>query len=101
MCESCHPTRKSSKLWTHLLVQLCTVVVTLLPSPGDGAAYSGRVPGADAGHFAQAFVGLPWKLLGMPATGHPCKWDWLAAQRLRQAPLTSLPGATVSTGPYL
>lgn len=76
-------------------------MVTLLPSPGDGAAYSGRMPGPNAGHFAQAFVGLPWKLLGMPATGDPCKWDWLEAQRLLQALLTSLSGATVSTWPYL
>lgn len=58
--------------WTHLLVELSAVVVTFLPSPGNGAAHTGRVPSADAGYLAQPLVGFPWQLLGMPTAGNPC-----------------------------
>lgn len=59
----------------YFLVEFCAVVVALLASPGDGVAHASRMPGPDAGHFPQPFVGFPRELLGVPPTGHPWRTE--------------------------
>ena len=49
-----------------LLVDLCTVVVSLLTSTGDRVLDPGRMPGSDTSDLAETLVRLPRKLLGMP-----------------------------------
>ena len=68
-------------LQTHLLVELRAVMVALLPSPGNGAAHAGRVPGTNAGHLAQPLMGLPRQLLRMPAACDACRREGLLAER--------------------
>jgi len=40
----------------HLLVDLCTVVETLLTSAGHSPAHTGRVPSTNAGHLRKRRV---------------------------------------------
>ena len=49
-----------------LLVDLGTVMVTLLTGASDGELDTGRMPRADASDLAETFVGLAWQLLGVP-----------------------------------
>ena len=49
-----------------LLVDLCTVVVSLLTSTGDRVLDPGRMPGSDTSNLAKTLVRLPRQLLGMP-----------------------------------
>lgn len=90
-------------LQTHLLVELRAVMVALLPSPGNGAAHAGRVPGTNAGHLAQPLMGLPRQLLRMPAACDACRREGLLAERpvWSPPPPGSLPGATTPMRPYL
>merc|ERR1719249_304868 len=49
-----------------LLVDLGTVMVSLLTSTGDSVLDTGGMPGSDTGNLPETFVRLPGKLLGMP-----------------------------------
>jgi len=49
-----------------LLVDLRAVMITLLSDAGDRIGDSGRMPGADASHFAKTLVRLARKLLHVP-----------------------------------
>ena len=49
-----------------LLVDLGTVVVSLLPGTSDGVLDTARMPGSDTGDLAETLVRLPGQLLGMP-----------------------------------
>lgn len=53
-----------------LLVQLGTVVVTVLTGAGDGEAHAGRVPRADASNLAETAVGLARKTGHAPTRDH-------------------------------
>ena len=49
-----------------LLVDLGTVMVTLLTGARDGVLDSAGMPGTDTSDLAKTFMGLSWQLLGMP-----------------------------------
>ena len=54
----------------HLLVDLGTVVEALLTGAGGGPLHAGRVPRADAGHLAEATMGLARQAGDAPALHH-------------------------------
>ena len=54
----------------NLLVDLGTVMVTLLTGASDGELDSAWMPGTDTSDLAKTFVSLSWQLLGMPTGGH-------------------------------
>lgn len=56
------------------------MVVALLAGARDSVTHAGGMPSSDARHFPQPFVGLPGKLLGVPAARHTCR---VAHHRLR------------------
>lgn len=66
------------ELKTHLLVDLRAVVVAFLACARYSASHTGGMPGADARHFPQSLVGLPGKLLRVPAAGHTCNRLWVS-----------------------
>ena len=49
-----------------LLVDLGTMMVTLLTGASDGELDAGRMPGSDASDLAETLVGLARQLLGVP-----------------------------------
>jgi len=49
-----------------LLVDLGTVMVSLLTGTSDGVLDTARMPGSDTGDLAETLVRLPGQLLGMP-----------------------------------
>jgi len=54
----------------NLLVDLGSVMVTLLTGASDGELDSAGMPGTNTSDLAKTFMGLPWQLLGMPTGGH-------------------------------
>lgn len=64
----------------HFLIDLRTMIIALLASARYSVSHAGGVPGSDARHFPQPFVGLPGKLLGVPAARHTCRYTDLGAQ---------------------
>jgi len=50
----------------HSLVNLGTVVVTLLTSTGHADGDTGRMPGTNTGHLAETSVGLTWETSNAP-----------------------------------
>ena len=54
----------------NLLVDLGTVMVTLLTGASDGELDSAGMPGTNTSDLAKTFMGLSWQLLGMPTGGH-------------------------------
>merc|ERR1712111_86957 len=50
----------------NLLVDLGTVMVTLLTGASDGELDSAWMPGTNTSDHAKTFVSLSWQLLGMP-----------------------------------
>ena len=55
-----------------LLVDLCTVVVSLLTSTSDSVLDSGRMPGSDTSNLTKTLVRLPRKFLGVPPGSDAC-----------------------------
>ena len=55
-----------------LLVDLCTVVVSLLTSTGDSVLDPGRMPGSDTSNLTKTLVRLPRKFLGVPPGSDAC-----------------------------
>jgi len=53
-----------------LLVDLGTVVVALLTSPGNGVLDPAGMPGSNAGNLPETLVGLPGQLFGVPSACH-------------------------------
>merc|ERR1711865_108769 len=53
-----------------LLVDLSTVMVTILTSTGHGVGHLGRMPGANASHLAQTTMGLARQASHAPTGGH-------------------------------
>merc|ERR1719147_675566 len=53
-----------------LLVDLGSVMVSLLPRPGYSALYPAGMPGSNTSNLPQALVRLPGQLLGVPPTRH-------------------------------
>jgi len=56
-----------------LLVDLSTVVVTFLTSPGYSVLDPAGMPSTNAGDFPQTLVSLPWQLLGVPPGSYTFK----------------------------
>jgi len=57
----------------HAIDHLRTVMISVLTGTWDRVHDARRMPGADAGDLAQAFVGLARKLLGAPSMGDTLK----------------------------
>lgn len=60
------------QLKTHLLIDLRAVIIAFLASARYSVSDTGGMPGSDAGHFPQSFVGFPGKLLRVPAACYTC-----------------------------
>lgn len=56
-----------------LLVDLGTVMVSLLTGTSDGELDTARMPSADTSDLAETLVRLSWQLLGVPTGSHTCK----------------------------
>lgn len=54
----------------NLLVDLGTVMVAFLSSPGHGELDTTWMPSSDTSHLTQTFVGLPGQLLRVPSGRH-------------------------------
>jgi hypothetical protein len=53
-----------------LLVDLGSVVVTMLTSTGHSHRHTGRMPCSNTGHLAETLVSLTRKLSGSPSLGY-------------------------------
>lgn len=54
----------------NLLINLSTMMETMLTSSGHSETNSGRMPRPDTGYFPVATMCLPWKFLCPPAMSH-------------------------------
>jgi len=73
----------SSSHSVYLLVDLSSVMVTLLSSSGNGELDPTRMPSSNTGNFPQALMGLPWQLLGMPSAGDTWENYWVKMHPIR------------------
>jgi len=53
-----------------LLIDLRSVVVTILTSTGNREHDLGRMPGTDTGNLSETLVSFPWELLGSPTVSN-------------------------------
>jgi len=53
-----------------LLVDLRSVVVTILTSAGDGEHDLGRMPGTDTSNLSETLMGFSWEFLGSPTVSY-------------------------------